>query len=114
MPYIELKTNIALTHEKEDFLKSKIADVLASSFPGKTENWLMVRFDRRSEMYFGGSEAPCMMIDVSIFGKQDKSGYDKMTAAACELIEKECGSPKTEFTSSQQNTNKWGWNGDNF
>lgn len=93
MPYIELKTNIALTHEKEDFLKSKIADVLASSFPGKTENWLMVRFDRRSEMYFGGSEAPCMMIDVSIFGKQDKSGYDKMTAAACELIEKECGHP---------------------
>ena len=114
MPYIELKTNIALTHEKEGFLKSKIADVLASSFPGKTENWLMVRFDRRSEMYFGGSEAPCMMIDVSIVGKQDKSGYDKMTAAACELIEKECGIPSDRIYIKYTEYDKWGWNGNNF
>ena len=42
MPYIDIKTNITITKEKTDILKAELADVLASSFPGKTENWLML------------------------------------------------------------------------
>lgn len=114
MPYIEFKTNMPLTHEKEDILKSKIADVLASSFPGKTENWLMVRFARLSEMYFGGTEDKCMMIDVAIFGKQEKAGYDKMTAETCKLIESECGLPADRIYIKYSEYDKWGWNGQNF
>lgn len=114
MPYIEAKTNITLTKEKTDVLKSKLAEVLAQSFPGKTENWLMLNFVYDCNMYFGGSDKPCIMIDISIFGGQTDKSYDKMTAAVCELIEKECGIPANRTYVKYSEYDHWGWNGGNF
>jgi hypothetical protein len=114
MPYIEFKTNTSLDHNQKELLKSKTAEILAASFPGKTENWLMIRFDSQSDMYFGGSDAPCMMIDVSIFGAQKSSGYDKMTSSMCTLISNECGIPENKVYIKYTEYDKWGWNGGNF
>ena len=80
MPYIDVHTNTELPREMAETLKSEIARVLSDSFPGKTENWLMLRFSGGEEMYFGGSAAPCAMIDVFIFGAQAKKNYDAMTS----------------------------------
>ncbi len=114
MPYIEFKSNKPLTHEKELVIKSKIADVLASAFPGKTENWLMVRFDRTSGMYFGGSEDACIMVDVAMVGKQARESYDKMTDETCKLIEAECGIPADRVYIKYTEHEHWGWNNKNF
>lgn len=114
MPYIEAKTNISLSQETESVLKSKIAALLADSFPGKTENWLMLHFVPQCDMFFGGSDAPCMMIDIAIFGSQSDASYDAMTAAMCSLIEKECDIPADRIYVKYEEVTHWGWNRANF
>ena len=114
MPYIDVHTNTELPREKTEALKSEIARVLADSFPGKTENWLMLRFNGGEDMFFGGSAAPCAMIDVFIFGAQAKKNYDKMTAAVTELIAEECAIPAERIYVKYTECDKWGWNGGNF
>ena len=114
MPYIEFKTNCPLSDEKKALLKSKTAALLADSFPGKTENWLMVAFCPVDALYFSGSDAPAMMIDVSIFGQQKAAGYDRMTAALCALATAECGLPADRVYVKYTEYEHWGWNGSNF
>lgn len=114
MPYIEVKTNIKLSGDTQAVLKSQIADVLAASFPGKTENWLMLSFVPECSMYFGGSDAPCMFLDTAIFGSQTNAAYDAMTAGICDLIEKECGIPKNRIYIKYEEVSHWGWNSMNF
>lgn len=114
MPYIDVRSNTALTKEKTSLLKSKIAEILASSFPGKTENWLMMSFTGDADMYFAGSDAPCMMVDIAIFGSQSDSSYDKMTAGVCALIEKECSIPADRVYVKYTEYSHWGWNNMNF
>ena len=114
VPYIDITTNASLTPEVIESLKSKIADALAASFPGKTENWLMVRVSAGETMFFAGSPAPCMMVDVAIFGAQSKTGYQKMTAAVCALAGDECGLPADRVYVKYTEYDKWGWNGSNF
>lgn len=114
MPYIDISTNASLAPDAIASLKSKIAEALAASFPGKTENWLMVRVSDGETMFFAGSPAPCMMVDIAIFGAQSKAGYQKMTAAVCLLAEKECGIPADRVYVKYTECDKWGWNGSNF
>lgn len=114
MPFIEAKTNITVTKETETVLKSKIAEILSASFPGKTENWLMLNFISDCNMYFGGSDEPCIFLDVAIFGSQSDAAYDAMTAGMCELISKECGIPANRVYVKYEEVSHWGWNGMNF
>jgi len=114
MPYIDVKSNTALPKEKTALLKSKIAEILASSFPGKTENWLMMSFTGDADMYFGGSDAPCMMVDIAIFGSQSDASYDKMTADVCELLHKETDISPDRIYVKYEEVFHWGWNGANF
>lgn len=114
MPYIDAKTNISLSKEKTEILKSKLADILANAFPGKTENWLMLNFTSDCNMYFGGSDKPCIMLDISIFGKQSDSSYDKMTSAVCSLITAECNIPTDRIYVKYSEYDHWGWNCTNF
>ncbi len=114
MPYIDLKTNVSLTKDTTDLLKSKIAAVLADSFPGKTENWLMLNFTGNCNMYFAGSDAPCMFVDIAIFGSQTTQSYDKMTAGLTDLLTKTCGIPADRIYVKYEEVSRWGWNGSNF
>ena len=114
MPFINAKTNTTLTSEKEAVLKAKLADAMSASFPGKTENWLMIQFESACSMYFAGSDAPCMMVHMDIFGSQTDKAYDKMTAAVCALISEECGIPADRIYVKYTEVQHWGWNGNNF
>ena len=114
MPYIDIKTNISVTKEKTDILKAELADVLASSFPGKTENWLMLTFTGDCNMYFAGNDSPCMMVDIAIFGKQSDASYDKMTSAVCDLMKKECSLAADRVYVKYTEYDRWGWNNMNF
>ena len=114
MPYIDVRTNITLPREKTECLKSRIARSLAESFPGKTENWLMLDFRGDEDMYFAGTPAPCAMVDICIFGPQTRKNYEKMTAAVTELIADECGIPADRIYVKYTEYDKWGWNGGNF
>ena len=114
MPFINAKTNTALTAEQEVLLKAKLADAMSASFPGKTENLLMIQFETGCHMFFAGSDAPCMMVHMDIFGAQSDKAYDKMTAAVCDLISKECGISADRIYVKYTEVDHWGWNGNNF
>ncbi|MBE6541521.1 MAG: hypothetical protein E7672_03640 [Ruminococcaceae bacterium] len=114
MPLITAQTNIIFAKEKEIKLKSDLAVALAESFPGKTENWLMINFEYGCSMYFGGSDAPCMVVTIEIFGKQTTESYDKMTEKTCQLISSVCGIPSDRIYVKYAEVERWGWNGRNF
>ena len=84
MPYISTKTNIELAKEKRDALAAKYGKII-SLVPGKTERWLMLSFDDKATMYFGGkSDEPMAYIELSLFGGASDAVYDKLTAAICD------------------------------
>ncbi|MBE6726912.1 MAG: hypothetical protein E7576_17260 [Ruminococcaceae bacterium] len=114
MPYINIASNVSFGADKTAALKEKIARALETSMPGKTENWLMLRFDGGQSMYFGGSDAPCVMADVCVYGKQSKESYANMTAAVTEILSAECGVPAGRIYVKYTEYDKWGWNGGNF
>lgn len=114
MPFIHAKTNIDISAEKQKVLKSRLADAMSASFPGKTENWLMIQFDTACSMYFAGSDEPCLLVHMDIFGSQSDASYDKMTAAVCDLISGECGIPADRIYVKYSEVEHWGWNGGNF
>ena len=114
MPFINAKTNTAISRETQVLLKSRLADAMSASFPGKTENWLMIQFETGCDMFFAGSDAPCMRVHMDIFGAQSDAAYDKMTAAVCRLISDECGIPADRIYVKYTEVEHWGWNGGNF
>ncbi len=114
MPYIEIVTNLPLTKEKETAIKSGAARILADSFPGKTENWLMVSFEPETGMFFAGSDAPCLMASVALFGRQSDLSYDRMTAGLTRFLEEETGVPADRIYIRYEEFEHWGWNGSNF
>lgn len=114
MPLITAKTNVNFTKENELKLKSEFAKVLAECFPGKTENWLMIDFELGHSMYFAGSDAPCMLVTIDIFGTQADHSYDLMTEKMCALISAECNIPSNRIYIKYSEVERWGWNGGNF
>ena len=114
MPYINLKTNVEISKKTEIALKTKLALALEKSMPGKTENWLMINIEGFCSMYFSGSDLPCAMFEIDVFGKQSPEAYEKMTEAVCALAEEELKlSPDRVYVKYGEYTN-WGWNSSNF
>ena len=113
MPYIETKLSTPLTKEKETVLKNALGKLI-ENFPGKTESWLMLNFADNCPMYFNGSDEPCAMVTISIFGKGSAAAYDKMTADVCELMTKETGISPSRIYVKYEEVSHWGWNGTNF
>lgn len=91
MPYISTKTNIELAKEKQDALAAEYGRII-SLVPGKTERWLMLSFDDKISMYFGGKgDEPMAYIELSLFGGASDAVYDKLTAAICDAVSAETG-----------------------
>ena len=55
MPFIELKTSVSISKEKEAELKSAFGEAIAI-IPGKSEQWLMLNFCDEQRMWFKGSD----------------------------------------------------------
>ena len=114
MPYINVKTNVEITKKTEVALKTAVARAMEESFPGKTENWLMVNIEGFCAMYFGGSDLPWVMFEVDILGAQSDEAYAIMTEKMCSIAEKEMKiSPDRVYVKYGEYT-KWGWNNMNF
>ncbi len=114
MPYISTKTNIDLAKDKRDALAARYGKII-SLVPGKTERWLMLSFDDKVPMYFGGkSDKPMAYIEMSIFGEASYSVYDKLTAAVCEAVSAETGIAPADIYVKYEEAEHWGWNGSNF
>ena len=114
MPDITGQTNSSFEKEKEVRLKSELAKILAECVPGKTENWLMINFEYGCSMYFAGSDAPCMLVSIEIFGTQADHSFEMMTEKTCDLFSSVCGIPANRIYVKYDEVDRWGWDGKNF
>lgn len=114
MPFINLKTTVDVTPEKELAVKAGLGKAI-TALSGKTEDWLMVNIEGGCHMYFKGDNSkPLAFVGVQILGKSTRAEYEKMTAQLCDLLKNELGvSPDGVYVRYGEGEH-WGWNGSNF
>lgn len=113
MPFIETKTNVKITEEKEKRIKELLGEAI-SIIPGKSERWLMLNFKDNQRMYFAGESSPVCYAEVNLFGKASGEALEALTKRLCEIYESELGvSPGNTYVKYEEVDN-WGWNGGNF
>lgn len=113
MPFIELKTNVAVA----DSAKAELSRLLGREIaliPGKSERWLMTSIEDGLYMTFAGSDAPCVIASVCIFGGAAEEAYEKLTASLCEKLGDALGVPPDRIYVKYSEYSEWGWNGGNF
>lgn len=111
MPFINVMTNSEI--KDKNALKSELGNAI-TAIPGKSEAWLMVKLEDKADMYFKGSDEPCAMFEIAIFGSADKSAYEDLTKRICSLSEKYL-SVKSDRTYVKYNEfDKWGYDNFNF
>lgn len=114
MPFINTKTNVSISKDKEKSLKEKLGKAI-SLIPGKSENWLMLNFEDNSKMYFKGDNSNNIcFIEVKIYGQNSDSVYDKMTNELTNIIGSELDIDSSNIYIKYEECEYWGWNGNNF
>jgi hypothetical protein len=114
MPYIQTKTNVTITPQKEAVLKAKLGEAIAA-IPGKSESWLMCEFADQCRLWFQGDNSnPIAYVEVKIFGKADPASYEKLTGLICGILEEELEIAKNRIYVKYEEIDHWGWNGTNF
>ena len=113
MPYIETTANVAIPSQKERAIKERLGKAI-ELIPGKTERWLMVSFRENASMYFQGSDAPCAICHVKLYGAGTEDAYSKLTAAITDILHDELGLDPSRVYVAYEEIETWGWNGGNF
>lgn len=113
MPFIDIKTNVAVAADKAENIKSAMGQAI-TSIPGKSESWLMVGIEPEYTLYFKGTADPAAMVGVSIYGGADSSAKNKLTAKISDILGNELGICPSRIYVSYAETPDWGWNGANF
>ena len=113
MPFINTRTNQHLTPAQENTLKTRLGEAI-SLLPGKSETWLMLAFESDVHMAFSGSNAPCAMVDVEVYGTPDSASFDNLTKKICSILSEELQIEPDRIYVAYFPTKNWGWNGQNF
>lgn len=114
MPYINTKTNISISQEKELRLKERLGKAI-ETIPGKSETWLMLSFEDSCHMYFkGSSEKPIAFIEVKVFGLLSDEVSQNMTEVLMDIYQEELAIDKNCIYIKYETVKYWGWNGRNF
>ena len=114
MPFIETKLNIRLSPDKETVIKQQLGHAI-SLFPGKSEYWLMLRFEDNCRLWFRGyNNFPIAMVEVKLFGSAEASASRQMTAEITRILSSELDIHPEHIYVNYSFSDTWGWNGENF
>ena len=113
MPFVNVKTNAAVSAEKEENIKSALGQAI-TAIPGKSEGWLMVGIEPEYKLWFKGTSDPAAMVSVAIYGSADRAAKNKLTGKISEILGDELGISPSRIYVSFAETADWGWNGANF
>jgi phenylpyruvate tautomerase len=112
MPYVKIQTNQTIG-DTAGMLK-KLSKVSAEAI-GKPETYVMTACDPKTEMTFGGTDAPAAFLQcksIGLSGSQTKN----ISSALCNFCEKELQIPPDrvyiEFAGAEGSM--WGWKGSTF
>lgn len=112
MPFINVKTNKDISDIKVE-LKTQLGQAI-TAIPGKTEAWLMVEIQDNLDMYFKGSDEPCAMFDIAIFGSAPSPAYDNLTEIICSISKDLLGIDGDRTYVKYAEVDHWGYNSFNF
>ena len=112
MPYINVKTNVPVSDEQMESIKTALGSAI-SDLPGKSESWLMVCIEDKKALWFKGDDSPAAMVQVQTYGN-NTSGMDKLTSDITGILSSEIAIPHDRVYVSYFGTANWGWNGSNF
>ena len=114
MPFIETKLNVGLSTEQEENIKAKLGKAIAI-LPGKSEYWLMLRFEDNCRMWFRGyNNFPIAMVQVNLYGSAESDLTGKLTGEITKILSEELNIKPEHIYVSYAFTDNWGWNGSNF
>ncbi len=113
MPYINTTTNINITKEQEEIIKSRYAKAI--SVIGKSEAYLMLGFNSGVSMYFSGNnDSPLAFVEVKFLGSSTADKLNALTGEICKIISEELNISPDKIYVKYEPTQHWGWNGANF
>lgn len=114
MPFINTKTNVTITPEKETALKTELGQAI-SVIRGKSESWLMLNFEDNCRLYFrGDGDTPCAFIEVKIYGAASPEEYDELTGRITRIVSSELNISPSRIYVKYEEVEYWGYNGHNF
>ncbi len=114
MPYINSKVSVQITKEQETEIKTALGEAIRL-IPGKSEQWLMLGFEDSVSMYFRGDNSqPIAFVEVSVYGGENPSAFDSLTAKICEIYNKVLGIAPDHVYVKYNAVSNWGWNGGNL
>lgn len=111
MPYLNIKTNQAISDEAA-FIKKASATVAKAS--GKPESYVMIAVDQQIPMSMGGSDAPTALLDYRALGLPgDRKAFSD---ALCSLVSTELSiaGDRIYISMADSERQNWGWNHSTF
>ena len=88
MPFIISRVNIAVTDEQKERIKAALGKAI-ELVPGKSEEYLMIIFENNSHIWLrGDNSAPFAYIEAKIFGNENHSGYNALSAEIVKIYNK--------------------------
>lgn len=112
MPFIQTRTNVSISKEKELKIKEEFENSI--TILGKNVNWLMLEFVGDCNMYFGGQEKNVAYVDIRLYGGTSDESYDRMTEEVTNVLSSELDILPDNIYVSYSEYSTWGWNGNNF
>ncbi len=113
MPYISTTVNIGISSRREQALKERMGRAI-ELLPGKTESWLMLQFQDNASLYFKGSNEPCAICQVKLFGSASEEDYANLTRALTDILQEELELDGDRVYVTYEEIGTWGWNGGNL
>lgn len=113
MPFIQTKTNVSLSADQKESLQQALGKAIAI-IPGKSEQWLMLSFDDQVPMAFAGTNDPCAMVQVLVYGNPNPDAYSSLTEEITSVLHHTLNIDPARIYVAYQETHNWGWNGANF
>lgn len=113
MPFINVKTNTSVSKDNETAIKAKLGQAI-TAIPGKSETWLMVGIEPEYTLYYRGTDEPCAMVEVSIYGNASSDALTDLTGRITGILSDSLGISADRIYVSYMSTPHWGWNGMNL
>ena len=113
MPFIATKTNVKITPEVEKNIRAELGRAI-ELIRGKSEYWLMLSFEGEKMMAFRGTDAPCAMVEVEIFGSASDGEYSALTKKITEILTKNLPISADRIYVKYEEISVWGNGGENF
>ena len=112
MPFINTKTNVVITPEQETTLKTAFGQAI--TLVRKSEAWLMLDFESGRKMYFRGTDVPCAMVEVKLYGNATRQQYDALTKRLTEILAQTLSISPDRIYVKFEEVQVWGLSGSNF